>query len=214
MRGEHIVEVVTDDPRLEADELFLLNSTSGTTGLPKCVTHHQARWFHFHDLAVEAADLGADVPVCVHARTMHMAGVGDRLMSAPQLPGAALVLVCPQIPVDTADVYSRWLRNADSPALPLDSAVRDVQSLADFLQAHRNDLTTPAKTIAPQIADVVQALADKPGCLLARMSGSGPACFGLFGDAGDAAEALARISSTRPEWWAVVTQLEAGEVLA
>ncbi|MEE2702418.1 MAG: class I adenylate-forming enzyme family protein [Myxococcota bacterium] len=44
----------------EADELFLLNSTSGTTGLPKCVTHHQARWFHFHDLAVEAADLGAD----------------------------------------------------------------------------------------------------------------------------------------------------------
>ena len=44
----------------EADELFLLNSTSGTTGLPKCVTHHQARWFRFHDLAVEAADLGPD----------------------------------------------------------------------------------------------------------------------------------------------------------
>lgn len=161
-----------------------------------------------------AADLGADVPVCVHARTMHMAGVGDRLTSAPQLPGASLVLVCPQIPVDTADVYSRWLRNADPPALPLGSTVRDVQSLADFLHAHRNDLTAPAQTIAPQIADVVQALADNPGCLLARMSGSGPACFGLFGDAGDAAEALVRISSTRPEWWAVVTQLEVGEVLA
>ncbi len=42
---------------LGPEALFLLNSTSGTTGLPKCVTQHQARWFHFHDLAVEAADL-------------------------------------------------------------------------------------------------------------------------------------------------------------
>jgi acyl-CoA synthetase len=47
---------------LAADELFLLNSTSGTTGLPKCVTHDQARWFAFHEWAVEAGALsGADV---------------------------------------------------------------------------------------------------------------------------------------------------------
>jgi acyl-CoA synthetase len=46
--------------RLGPDDLFLLNSTSGTTGLPKCVTHDQRRWLHFHQLAVEAADLRAD----------------------------------------------------------------------------------------------------------------------------------------------------------
>jgi acyl-CoA synthetase len=40
-----------------ADELFLLNSTSGTTGLPKCVTQDQRRWNHFHELAVEAGEL-------------------------------------------------------------------------------------------------------------------------------------------------------------
>jgi len=44
---------------LAADEPFLLNSTSGTTGLPKCVIHDQQRWFHFHELAVEAAELEA-----------------------------------------------------------------------------------------------------------------------------------------------------------
>jgi acyl-CoA synthetase len=43
--------------RLGVDDLFLLNSTSGTTGLPKCVTHHQARWFHFHELAVASGDM-------------------------------------------------------------------------------------------------------------------------------------------------------------
>ena len=39
------------------DALWLLNSTSGTTGLPKCVMHHQRRWFEFHDLAVDAGAL-------------------------------------------------------------------------------------------------------------------------------------------------------------
>jgi acyl-CoA synthetase len=43
--------------RLGVEDLFLLNSTSGTTGLPKCVTHHQARWLHFHELAVESGEL-------------------------------------------------------------------------------------------------------------------------------------------------------------
>ncbi|HKA13900.1 MAG TPA: class I adenylate-forming enzyme family protein [Myxococcota bacterium] len=45
--------------RLGVGDLFLLNSTSGTTGLPKCVQHDQARWHHFHRLAVDAAELTA-----------------------------------------------------------------------------------------------------------------------------------------------------------
>ena len=46
----------------KSHEIFLLNSTSGITGLPKCVVHDQARWEHFHSLALEAGELGpADV---------------------------------------------------------------------------------------------------------------------------------------------------------
>ncbi|HEV2309456.1 MAG TPA: class I adenylate-forming enzyme family protein [Acidimicrobiia bacterium] len=41
----------------DPDALWLLNSTSGTTGLPKCVMHHQRRWFAFHQLAVDAGAL-------------------------------------------------------------------------------------------------------------------------------------------------------------
>ena len=42
---------------LGPDELFMLNSTSGTTGLPKCVMHTANRWFYFHQLARQAGQL-------------------------------------------------------------------------------------------------------------------------------------------------------------
>jgi acyl-CoA synthetase len=45
---------------LGPDELFMINSTSGTTGLPKCVLHTENRWFYFHRLAAEAGLLTSD----------------------------------------------------------------------------------------------------------------------------------------------------------
>lgn len=48
--------------RLGPDDLFLVNSTSGTTGLPKCVQHTQNRWRYFNAKAAENGALtGADV---------------------------------------------------------------------------------------------------------------------------------------------------------
>ncbi|HZQ58989.1 MAG TPA: class I adenylate-forming enzyme family protein [Acidimicrobiales bacterium] len=51
-------EPLGDYQSLGPDEPFLLNSTSGTTGLPKCVVHTQNRWFYFHQLAVAAGEFG------------------------------------------------------------------------------------------------------------------------------------------------------------
>ena len=51
--------------RLGPSELFLLNSTSGTTGLPKCVMQTQNRWFYFHQLAEEYGALTPEDRFCV-----------------------------------------------------------------------------------------------------------------------------------------------------
>ncbi len=47
--------------RIEADDLWMINSTSGTTGLPKCVMHTQNRWMYFHRKAAEFGDLDTEV---------------------------------------------------------------------------------------------------------------------------------------------------------
>jgi 4-diphosphocytidyl-2-C-methyl-D-erythritol kinase len=73
--------------------------------------------------------------------------------------------------------------------------------MAAFLRAMRNDLQPAAIGIAPVIADVVAALAAQPGCLLARMSGSGATCFGLFADAAAAALAAQSLQRQQPGWW-------------
>ncbi|RLK09736.1 acyl-CoA synthetase [Micromonospora sp. M71_S20] len=41
-------------------EIHLLNGTSGTTGMPKCVVHNQNRWMYYHHLAVDAGALTGD----------------------------------------------------------------------------------------------------------------------------------------------------------
>jgi 4-diphosphocytidyl-2-C-methyl-D-erythritol kinase len=74
-----------------------------------------------------------------------------------------------------------------------------VSVMAADLRGLRNDLQSAAISLQPSIGAVLAALEATPGCLLARMSGSGATCFGLYGDretANEAAEAL-----PDPEWW-------------
>jgi len=155
-------------------------------------------------LYAAAGSTGADVPVCVAARPRLMHGIGEKLSPPLALPALSAVLVNPGAALATKDVFAGWT-TPSKPAAPFDlSRLAKATSCEEFLQLLKpqpNDLEAAAITLAPVIAEVLAALRALPGCGLARMSGSGSTCFGLFSSAAEAAAAEKIFSGKHPRWW-------------
>jgi 4-diphosphocytidyl-2-C-methyl-D-erythritol kinase len=153
--------------------------------------------------------LGADVPVCLDARAARMTGIGERLQPLA-LPPFWMVLANPGVAVATAAVFA-GLRRSANPPLAAVPALGDVDALAAFLATQRNDLELPASALAPAISEALAALAAQPGCRLARMSGSGATCFGLFASEPAALAAAKQVAKARRDWWVAVGGCCVGE---
>ena len=148
---------------------------------------------------------GADVPVCLEPRARMMCGAGEAIGPALGLPGLPAILINPGVPVATAPVFRALglavgARHAGA-AHPLVAANAGIAAVLDAVIPARNDLETPALTVAPVIARTLATLRGAPGCRMARMSGSGATVFGLFADRSAASRAAGRIRAAHPDWW-------------
>ena len=150
--------------------------------------------------------LGADVPVCLASRPLRMRGVGEVLDAVPEMPDLHLVLVNPGVGISTPQIF-KALASKDNPPLPRMPDRFDLAGLVDYLKTCRNDLQAPAIALCPDVGEVLEAL-EAEGALLARMSGSGATCFGIFADASAAGLAAYRIG-TGADWWITPTALAA-----
>lgn len=147
--------------------------------------------------------LGADVPVCLRSAPARMQGVGQILTPLPPLPVVPVVLVNPGVALSTPQVFAA-LERRDHPALPAIPRFNDLTGLVGWLVTTRNDLEPPARSLAPVIGTVLQAL-EATGAAFARMSGSGATCLGLYASAAQAARAADDLQ--RHGWWAVASEL-------
>jgi 4-diphosphocytidyl-2-C-methyl-D-erythritol kinase len=156
-----------------------------------------------------AAKVGADVPVCVDPRPRVMRGIGEILSKPLKVPRLAAVLVNPGVAAPTKDVFAtlRRARRKPQPAAQARSVPRDSKAFLAFLESRSNDLEPAAVQIAPAIAKVLAALRKSKDCELARMSGSGATCFGLYLSSRAAAAAARRIAAAHPRWWVCATRL-------
>ncbi|MFQ5774252.1 MAG: 4-(cytidine 5'-diphospho)-2-C-methyl-D-erythritol kinase [Kiloniellaceae bacterium] len=152
------------------------------------------------ELARLGAALGADVPVCLAGRPSLVGGIGDRIAPAPPVPPAWLVLVNPGAPLATGAVYAARHGPFARPA-EWSGAAADAVEFAARLAERRNDLEPAARALAPEVGQALAALAGTADCLLARMSGSGATCFGLYARRERARAAAAHIAAERPAWW-------------
>lgn len=144
-----------------------------------------------------AAILGADVPACLLSQTALGTGVGEILESVDcaGLTGTPLLLANPGVPCPTGAVFKGW-----------DGVDRGSLDIEEWRSA-RNDLAKPAICLVPEIAVLLDVMADQPGANLVRMSGSGATCFALFDDfaARDAADAALR--SAVPGVWTLASHV-------
>lgn len=158
------------------------------------------------DLPALAAELGADVPVCLAARTAWLGGIGEDVALAPPLPPTHVVLANPGAALSTPAVF-KARRGPFSVPARFDEPAQDAAALARLLATKRNDLTAPAIELVPAIGHVLDALAREDGALLARMSGSGATCFALFAEAAAADAAAQRLRARQPGWWVAAGRL-------
>jgi 4-diphosphocytidyl-2-C-methyl-D-erythritol kinase len=135
--------------------------------------------------------LGADVPACVHSRSVRGEGRGDVLETVDLgLTGTPVLLINPRETLPTAEVFALWDGYDRGPL--------------DDWRHGRNDLEQAATSLAPQIGGVLAWLSAQPGASCVRMSGSGATCFALFESKEQrdhSAEGVPR------EWWRLSTRL-------
>lgn len=147
--------------------------------------------------------IGSDVPVCLRGHPAWMRGTGEILEDVLPLPEFWAVLVNPGVALPTKAVFSglssRRNRQMETPVWA------DQRSFFKWLSRQRNDLEGAALDLAPEVELALSALDQARDCRLARMSGSGATCFGLFGNADRAADAANAIARAHPGWWVIAT---------
>lgn len=144
-----------------------------------------------------AASLGADVPACLIPMTQFGEGIGDkvRILPAEDISDIPVLMVNPAVPCPTGPVFAAW-----------DGIDRGPLDLERWREG-RNDLEAAAIALVPQIGEVLDALRQQDGVILARMSGSGATCFGLFETPAHRDAACATIANDQPDWWIMAAQL-------
>ena len=143
--------------------------------------------------------IGADVAMCLVSRPLAAAGIGDRITPLAPFPTFDMVLVNPGRAVSTPEVF-RELASRSNPGLTMPRQWGGFSDSLAALSEMRNDLEEVARSLVPEIGEARKCL-EKAGALLARMSGSGATCFGIFPGAETARAATALIRRLKPGWY-------------
>lgn len=150
-----------------------------------------------YDIALK---LGADVPVCLKAETSYVSGVGEVIEPLGLLPDAAVLLVNPGVAVSTGKVFAA-LEQVYTKKKMERRGFPSRDDMVAFLGQAKNGLTDAAISLAPEISDALDALRAQEDCQLARMSGSGATCFGIFKRMEHAESAADAIEAAHADWW-------------
>lgn len=158
------------------------------------------------ELLKASGELGADVPVCLayHLYNRNFFWINGSGKEGNPIPlwsqdsiGLHILLVNSGVSVSTPAIFKAYDRVYDEPIVPPSNP----DELLDFLKKTKNSLAPTACELAPDISEVLTEINQTKGCLIARMSGSGATCFGLYETVEQAQAAYKIIKDAYPKWW-------------
>ncbi|MDK2777230.1 MAG: 4-(cytidine 5'-diphospho)-2-C-methyl-D-erythritol kinase [Pseudomonadota bacterium] len=120
-------------------------------------------------LAAMGLSLGADVPVFVRGEAAFAEGVGELLTPVPQLAEPWYLVICPQVHVNTAKIFSHEGLTRDTAAINIRTALR---------QGGRNDCQAIVSELYPEVGKALNLLNKFS---FAKMTGTGACIFSSFG---------------------------------
>ena len=150
--------------------------------------------------------LGADIPVCMDWRLQRMQGIGEKnsFVASPDSLWIVLLNNGDRIPPST--VFQGLAQNEFSGLVNV-PRLNEKNILIKFLKSTRNDLEKSAIKNYPAINDLINSLNLTSGCLVARMSGSGSTCFGLYEKKHEAEKAKKHLFNKFPNAWIKVAKI-------
>ena len=153
-----------------------------------------------HRLVEIAPSLGADVAFMTIDSPMALGwGRGERLLPLPALAPRPIVLLMPPFAVSTRDAY-KWLSHDRGEYEACGSLLQpsELGTWEGVTSLATNDFEAVVSRRHPEIASYVEAL-KRSGALLATMSGSGSAVFGVFMDPERAIAGVMAAAQANPE---------------
>lgn len=169
-----------------------------------------------HDTGIDFSDepysstlaaLGADIPACYLSKPLLAEGIGDEIFQWGEMPDFGILLVNSLSPLSTKEVYER---NSQFTTAAMLSEPKSKAGWISLMKTTQNDLQMVADSIVPEISEIVDMLEETDGNIIARMSGSGATCFGIYPSLVEATLAEAKIRSMQPKWWVQAGRVQHG----
>lgn len=124
-------------------------------------------------------NFGSDIPFFFEDKSAIISGRGEIIENFPTFQSMPALLINPGINLSTKEIFQKYgqLKCAFSTKVPIKKLLRD--DVFELIKLLPNDLDKAAISSAPIINQILEKLKES-GADFAKMSGSGPTCFGIF----------------------------------
>ncbi|MES2961996.1 MAG: 4-(cytidine 5'-diphospho)-2-C-methyl-D-erythritol kinase [Pseudomonadota bacterium] len=119
---------------------------------------------------------GSDIFFLLGNKAAIVKGRGEIIAEFPDFSPIPALLINPKISVSTKEIFTKFGSNFSQEIPTKDLLKKDV---FDLLENFPNDMEKPAIATLPLISEIIENLKNS-GAKIAKMSGSGATCFGIF----------------------------------